>query len=459
MRKAQKNLQSELGCSLLLHYIRAKVCPEMRGVLSARVGWRSTLRRLMRIFPLLAAVAMTVILYMAIIERPTLMALFGMDSTDAAQIADPDAPQPSSVPGDARLVKVVVQKVTAQRIDDAVVLRGQTAAARQVDVRAETSAIVISEPLRKGARIAQGQIMCRLDEGTRRAALEQARAQLAEAQSRVPEAQARVQEAQARLEEAKINQNASSRLNADGFASTTRLASSDAAVATAQAGVSSAQSGLSAAGSGIEAATAAVAGAQAELERLVIKAPFSGLLESDTAELGAFLQPGALCGTIIQLNPVKLVGFVPETEVNRIAVGAMAGARLAAGGGEVRGRVTFISRSADPQTRTFLTEIEVPNPDLAIRDGQTAEILIASEGADAHLVPQSALTLNDEGTLGLRLVAEGNIVEFREVQLVRDTARGVWVTGLPQVANVIVVGQEYVIEGVEVAPTPLEVTQ
>jgi len=410
----------------------------------------------MRILPVLAAVALAFLLYMAVLERPTLLAFFGAEPDQTVETTT-QAPVATML-ADSR-VKVVVERVTAQSIDSAVVLRGQTAAARQVDVRAETSAIVISEPLRKGAQIEEGQVMCRLDEGTRRAALTQATAQLAEAQSRVPESEARVQEAQARLEEAKINQNASSRLNADGFASTTRLASSDAAVATAEAGVSSAQSGLSAARSGIEGAQAAVAGAQAELDRLVIKAPFSGLLESDTAELGTLLRPGALCGTIVQLDPIKLVGFVPEQQVNRVKVGAMAGARLAAGGGDVQGRVIFLSRSADPTTRTFLTEIEVPNPDLAIRDGQTAEILIASDGADAHLVPQSALTLNDEGALGLRTVDEDNVVEFHTVQLVRDTAKGVWVTGLPTVSDIIVVGQEYVIEGVTVAPTLREVTQ
>lgn len=411
----------------------------------------------MRIFPILAAIALAALLYMIVLERPTLMAFLGTDSEEGvAKLAATDA---GSVKIADTRVKVVVQKVVAKNIDSAVVLRGQTAAARQVDVRAETSAVVTSEPLRKGRLIEAGQIMCQLDEGTRSAALRQARAQLAEAQSRVPEAEARVQEAQARLEEAKINQNASSRLQVDGFASTSRVASSDAAVATAQAGVSSAQSGLSAARSGIEGAQAAVAGAQAELERLVIKAPFKGLLESDTAELGSLLQPGALCATIVQLDPIKLVGFIPEAQVNRVKVGAMAGARLAAGGGEVQGRVTFVSRSADPTTRTFLTEIEVPNPDLVIRDGQTAEILISSAGANAHLVPQSALTLNDEGALGLRMVDADNIVAFREVTLVRDTIDGVWVTGLPQEVNIIVVGQEYVIDGVEVAPTQREVTQ
>ena len=412
----------------------------------------------MRIFPIVAAVLLTVLLYMAIIERPTLLSWFGIqaDEIDAAQ---EDAPILAASNVDDHKVKVVVAKLTSQGIDSAVLLHGQTAAARQVDVRAETSAVVVSEPLRKGAQIEQGQVMCRLDEGTRSAALGQARAQLAEAQSRVPEAQARVQEARARLDEAKINQNASSRLNAGGFASTTRVASSDAAVATAEAGVSSAQSGLSAAQSGIEAAQSAVAGAQAELDRLIIKAPFSGMLESDTAELGSLLQPGALCATVIQLNPMKLVGFVPETDVSRVQVGAVAGARLAAGGGDVQGRVTFLSRSADPQTRTFRVEIEVPNADQKIRDGQTAEILITSDGANAHLVPQSALTLNDEGTLGLRLLTEGNIVKFNDVQMVRDTMEGVWVTGLPDVATVIVVGQEYVVDGVEVVPTFREAKQ
>jgi len=393
---------------------------------------------------------------MAILDRPRLLGWFGMQAQ--AEDATPAA-EPVAAPVVDRTVKVVIERLTSQNIDNAVLLNGQTAAARQVDVRSETSAIVISDPLRKGTRIEKGQIMCSLDAGTRSAIYDQAQAQLAEAKTRVPEAQARLEESRARLEEAKINQNASSKLNADGFASSTRLAGSDADVATSQAGVSSAQAGLSAAQSGIETARSSLASAQAELDRLVIKAPFNGLLESDTAELGTLLQPGSLCATVIQLNPIKLVGYVPETDVNRVKVGSMAQARLAAGGRDVQGRVTFLSRSADSQTRTFLVEIEVPNPDLTIRDGQTVAILIEAQGAQAHLVPQSALTLNDEGTLGLRVLDENNVVKFYSVNLVRDTADGAWVTGLPEVADVIVVGQEYVVEGVTAAPTLREGSQ
>ena len=415
----------------------------------------------MRIFSILAALAVTLLLAMSILARPQLVALFGGDAEDAvSQSEDPTTETADVSPQNPEtLVKVQVSKVTGQQVDSAVILRGETEAARQVDVKSETSAVIVSDPLRKGAQVEEGDALCVLAPGTRQAALEEARARLTEAESRVPEAEARLSEAQARLDEAEINQNAAARLSEDGFASQTRLAAADASVAAAKAGVSSATSGLRAARSGIEAATAAVAAAETEIQRLTISAPFSGLLESDTAELGSLLQPGALCATIIQLDPIKLVGFVPETEVNRVSLGAQAGARLAAGGEEVMGKVTFLSRSADPQTRTFRVEIEVPNADLRIRDGQTVEIAIASAGVKAHLIPQSALTLNDDGTLGVRLVDENAVVSFAPVEIMRDTSRGIWVTGLPEVADVIIVGQEYVTAGVTVAPTWVEVTQ
>ena len=415
----------------------------------------------MRIFSIVAAIAVTIILAMSILARPQLLAFLSGAPDEAVPTEVSEGAEAGATPvqDPDRLVKVLVRKLIAQEVDSAVVLRGQTEAARQVDVRSETSAIVTSEPLRKGTQVAKGDAMCVLDPGVRGAALDEARARLAEARSRVPEAEARVQEARARLEEAEINQNAAARLIEGGFASQTRVATADANTAAAKAGVTSATSGLSAARSGIEAATAAVAAAEKEIERLTITAPFSGLLESDTAELGSLLQPGALCATIIQLDQIKLVGFVPETEVNRVTLGAQAGARLAAGGREVIGKVIFLSRAADPETRTFRVEIAVPNTDLTIRDGQTAEIAIASAGVKAHLVPQSALTLNDGGTLGVRLVDADAIVAFAPVEIMRDTINGVWITGLPAVADVIVVGQEYVTAGVKVAPTWDEVTQ
>jgi multidrug efflux system membrane fusion protein len=409
-----------------------------------------------RIIPILTAIIVTVALYFAVMERDKLVAF----ATGAPADAGTDAASPAPAPAPAAegntparpVVRVFARHSKAQVVDSAVVLRGETQAARSVDLRAETAGQVVSEPLRKGSFVQQGQVLCQIDAGTRPALVAEARARLAEARARVPEAAARVDQARAQLKEAELNRNAASKLSKDGFASETRLAATEAAVSGAKAAVETALSGLESVQANIQSAEAAVASAEKELERLEIKASFAGLLESDTAELGSLLQPGSLCATVIQLDPIKLVGYAPEAQVERIEVGALAGARLS-DGRELRGRVTFLSRRADDTTRTFRLEIEVPNPDLSVRDGQTAELLIASDGAKAHLLPQSTLTLNDEGVLGVRLVGEDNLTVFAPVQLLRDTVQGVWVTGLPDAADVITVGQEYVIEGVEVAPS------
>jgi len=409
----------------------------------------------MRIIPVITALLVLAGLYLVVFERETLVSFARPTASEESLVAGGDTGTDAAAVTGESVVGVVAIRSVAQTIDSAVILRGRTEAARQVTVASETSGLVISEPRRKGAVINAGELLCELDPGTREASLAEARARLAEAQGRVPEAEAGVLEANARVREAEINLNAAQRLAEDGFASETRLVSAEAAMEAATAGVERARSAVSSAQAGIEAAQAAVASAEREIDKLAITAPFSGLLETDTAELGSLMQPGAPCATIIQLNEVKLVGFVPEAEVSKVNVGAMAGARLTSGD-EVQGRVTFLSRSADELTRTFRVEVSVANDDLAISDGQTAEILIASDGRTAHLIAQSTLTLDDDGVLGVRTVGEGNVVQFMPVTLLRDTAEGVWVADLPETVDIITIGQEFVVDGVQVAPTYTE---
>ncbi len=412
----------------------------------------------MKIVPVITAVFVTAALYLLIFERDRLFefaqesAPSSQEATEAetAEVADTD--MDSAEEEVSQVVRVVALASEAQTIENAVVVRGRTEAARQVMVAAETAGLVISEPLRKGAQITVGDTMCQLDPGTRLVSLAEAEARLVEAQGRIPEAEAAVAEADARIAEAEINLNAAVRLSEDGFASETRVISAEAALEAAQAGRQRAVTGLASADAGIQAAEAGVAAAQREIDRLAIKAPFSGLLETDSAELGSLMQPGSPCATIIQLDPIKLVGFVPEDKVTQVELGALAGARLT-DDSQVRGTVTFISRSADPVTRTFRVEVEVPNTDLAIRDGQTADILIASAGRTAHLVPQSALTLDDNGALGVRIIDDESKAQFMEVTALRDTTEGIWLGDLPDKVNIITVGQEYVVDGVLVEPT------
>lgn len=432
----------------------------------------------MRLFPILTAALVCVALFFVVLQREALFRFAtevtsGEEAVAEVEADEGPAPDPVSIreadgSDGPEAVNVVVLRSQATDVPNLVLVRGQSEAARDVTVMAETTGTVISEPIRKGAFVEAGQALCELSPGSRGATLAEAEARLAEArarvpeaEARVPEAQARVAEAEARLAEARLNQTAAARLSEGGFASETRVAGTDAALSSAQAALTAAQTGLETVSAGIESARAGIQAAEAGVERarldikkLTIKAPFSGLLETDTAELGALLNTqggNAACATIVQLDPVKLVGFLPEAQVDSVTVGSVAGARFASGR-EVGGQVTFLSRSADETTRTFRVEVAVQNADLTIRDGQSVEIGIQTDPIRAHLVPASALTLNDEGQLGLRLVVDG-MAAFTPVTLIRDTLDGVMVSGLPDRADIITVGQEYVTDGVAVRPT------
>ncbi|MEM8787718.1 MAG: efflux RND transporter periplasmic adaptor subunit [Pseudomonadota bacterium] len=363
----------------------------------------------MRLGSILTAVIVAAALYMVIVERDTLLAVAGADApaapeSAAAETADTLSPQDANAP-----VSVVVRRSAAQPVQNGLVLAGRTEADRKVEIRSETTGLVISEPILKGSTITAGDTLCQLDPGVSNAMLTEARARLQEAETIYTTAQ---------------------RLMERGFNAETDAISKQAA---------------------LEGAAAAVEQAEKEIDRLTITAPFDGILETNTADLGTLLQPGSACATLISLDPIHLVGFVPEQEIERLTIGSPAGARLITGQ-VVSGQVSFIGRSAEEVTRTFRVEVRVPNPDLSIRDGVSAEILVGLEGEEGHLLPQSSLTLNDEGRLGVR-VNDGGVARFLPVDPIRDQPDGIWVSGLPPTAEIIVVGQDFVREGrpIEVA--------
>ena len=398
----------------------------------------------MRILPIVIAAIAVAIVYVAVLQRDVFTG--GESEESAAAQSGADA-----------AVKVVAVRSAARPVDSAVIVRGNTEADRQVLLRAETSGLVTSPPLAKGASVKMGDAVCEIDPGTRASKLEQTRALLAETEAREAEAVAKLEEARALLKSRRLDSNALERLGDDGFASETSIAAARAASASAVAAVASAEAGVKAARANVVSRRTAVADAELELTRLSIRAPFDGILESDSAELGSLLRAGDSCATVIGLDPIILVGFVPETEVSRISLGAPVQAELASGE-RVSGNVIFVSRSADVTTRTFRIEVEVPNRDLSVRDGQTVEIVVAAEGSTAHLLPQSALSLNDAGALGVNTVENGE-VKFIPVALERDTPEGVLVSGLPERVDVIVVGQDYVVDGVRVEATYVEQSQ
>ena len=167
----------------------------------------------MRLVPFLTAILVTVGLYLLVFERDKLMAFAKAEA--ATTLQDETAVKTASDTTDqtaSSVMRVVVQRSEASEIDSAVILRGQTRAIRQVDVRSETTSTVLSEPKRKGTFVTAGDMLCELDPGTRPAQLAEAKARKAQAESSMPEADARLAEAKARLEEARINNNAAQKI-------------------------------------------------------------------------------------------------------------------------------------------------------------------------------------------------------------------------------------------------------
>lgn len=333
---------------------------------------------------------------------------------DAPASADasptPDEPTAPRAP-----VSVLTLSSTAIPLANELALRGITEASRRVQIKAEVTGPVVSDRRPKGATVAAGEALCRLADSDR---------------------PAKLLEAEARLAQAEADANASQRLSQRGFSSETTLAADLAA---------------------LEAARAEVAQMTLDIDRMAIRAPFDGRLETDTAERGALLMPGEVCATLVALDPIRIVGYAPERQVDALQEGVEASVRLVTGQ-TFPAIVRFVAKAADVETRTYRVEAEAPNPDGRIRDGMTASMAIPLAEDLAHRLPASALTLDGLGRIGVRIAepdAEGgHVARFQPVTVLRDTREGVWAAGLPQTAEVIVLGQEYVTDGAAIEPRP-----
>ncbi|MBO6803380.1 MAG: efflux RND transporter periplasmic adaptor subunit, partial [Thalassospira sp.] len=120
------------------------------------------------------------------------------------------------------------------------------------------------------------------------------------------------------------------------------------------------------------------------------------------------------------------------------------------------GIVRYTARASDNDTRTFRVEVEIDNPDLRIPDGMTAELEIPVGIKRAHQVRPSVLTLNDEGELGVRAIVDDNKVDFLPVELQGGNRDRIWIGGLPDTFELIVVGHDWVKEGATVEVVHLE---
>jgi len=302
---------------------------------------------------------------------------------------------------------VKVRRVQASEHPNVMELYGQSSANREVSLKAETSGLVSEALVKEGARIKEGQTVCRQGIGARQALVDQAKANM-------------------RMIETDLN--AARVLAEKGFQSSSRVGAFEAQ---------------------LDGARAALKQAEIEADNINIRAPFSGIWERQDAQIGDYLSPGMSCGLLVDLSPLKINVQLTETQLGNIARGNSANIEMATGE-TIKGTVNFIEAKADPSTRTFRTEIHVPNGNYALKAGVTATVRISSGVTLAQQVPGRTLTLADSGNVGIRYVDSRNIVRFAEVKTIDEDENGVWVTGLPDDVRIITEGQDFVSVGMEV---------
>ena len=185
-----------------------------------------------------------------------------------------------------------------------------------------------------------------------------------------------------------------------------------------------------------------------ELNRTEVKAPFSGYIEK-IVKPGNFLERGQVCATLIQLSPIVFLAGVPEYEINKVKNGQDVILELVTGE-IIKGELTFVSKSASSETRTFNVESQINNADGSIKDGLTASMTIKIDKVKAHKISPSILLLNDDGRLGIRIVDSNSNVEFAEITILEDSIEGLWVTNIPDRVEIIIQGQGLVEDGQKV---------
>ena len=306
----------------------------------------------------------------------------------------------------------------AEKNQPEIIIRGgRVEAERSVIVRAELSGKVDFSAIdKKGTFIKQGTLLCGIEVNSRRDERE---------------------EAQSQMQLRQLQLSAAEKLAKQGHSTRISLAQSLA---------------------NYNQAKAQLARAERALKNTKITAPFDGILEDVFVNQGDFMNPSTPCARVIDMSPLILSGEVTEEEVVKLNPDAI-GWALIPQGKRLEGKIRYIAHSADSKTRTYRVELEafdsLSDLDIStIRDGLTVEIHVPLKPVLAHKIQPSILTLNDKGQLGLRIVAQqdGNYyTHFKPVTIIKGDSQDYWVTGLDNQVEIIVVGQEYVKHGTQVA--------
>jgi RND family efflux transporter MFP subunit len=360
-----------------------------------------------------------------------------------------------------------VVAVTRGNLASSLTVAGQFQPYQQVDLHAKVSGYIRWIKVDIGDRVHQGQVLALLEVPELQDQVEGAQAEVRHSQSDITRAQSEIVSAEStysavhaecmRLEEASKERPG---LIAEQELDDARAKDKQAA---AQVGVAKASLDAMQQQLGVSRATRSRFETLSRYEQIV--APFTGVVTKRYADTGSLIQAGQENNTqtlpVVQLAESDLLRLrmpVPESDVPYIQVGGDVQVTVNATGRTFTGKIIRFSRALDTNTRTMLTEVDVPNHDLSLNPGMYAETTIQlQQKNDALILPAQAVVQSGDPSSGSQtyvlVVDAANHVEKRDVTLGIQTSNRAEITsGLRVGDNVIASGQTGYQPGEVVSP-------
>ncbi len=209
-------------------------------------------------------------------------------------------------------------------------------------------------------------------------------------------------------------------------------------------GLSSQESYLSAQSSYDKAKVELLKAQTAGKERNV-KAPFDGYLEKILVKEGEYISE-MLQSVLATLNSIDtmLVSMHVSTSGIKVIENAT-DITVAKDDVNAKAERHFISKSADPTTRTFAVEVIFKNPAFNFKAGEPVKIdVIYSWDKPIHYIPKSAIILSDSGDIAVKTVDTHSVVASVKIDIKDEDEQGFWVSGLRDEEVIIIRGGAYV---------------
>ena len=194
-----------------------------------------------------------------------------------------------------------------------------------------------------------------------------------------------------------------------------------------------------------------------------VRAPYAGIVTARFADPGALIQVATSSATnaiplftIMDLNTVRVYANVPQDDSPWIAVGKTKASVLVKElpGRSFTGTITRSTLVLDPSTRSLLVELDLPNPDHALRPGTYAELSLGlREIPNALTLPPQAVISGPKGT-SVFIIEQG---KAKSVPVQTGISNGKWIeitNGLQGDEDVVVVGKRKLLDGAPVQTSP-----